>query len=367
MKKTKVVHFTSVHPFGDVRVFHKECVSLVDAGYEVIHIVPNAESGTFEGVQVISIDYKHTSRLDRMRKTTKLVYQKCLEVDADIYHFHDPELLRVGLKLKRKGKKVIYDVHEDVPRQILSKSYINGFIRRIVAFSVERLENYVSKRLDVIITATPFINDRFLKINKNSVNVNNFPMMNEIEVKESHDLVREIRVCYIGVLSFIRGINEMVEAVGIADVDFQLAGTWQPGVEDKVSKIKGWNKVEDLGFISRATSLEVKSKCIAGLVLFLPEPNHVNAQPNKLFEYMASGLPVIASNFPLWKAIIEDNDCGLCVDPHDPKAIAKAITFLKENPQRVKEMGANGRKMVAEKYNWDIEKIKLLAVYKSLA
>lgn len=367
MKQTKVVHFTSVHPFGDVRVFHKECVSLVEAGYDVTHIVPNTESGIFDGVKVISIDYKHKSRLDRMRKTTKLVFQKCLEVDADIYHFHDPELLRMGLKLKRKGKKVIYDVHEDVPRQILSKSYINGLLRRIIAFSVERLENYVSKRLDAIITATPFINDRFLKINKNSFNVNNFPMMEEIEIQDSEDLKREERVCYIGVLSHIRGVSEMVEAVGIADIDFQLAGTWQPGVEEVVSKIKGWDKVEDLGFISRTTSLEVKSKCIAGLVLFLPEPNHVNAQPNKLFEYMASGLPVIASNFPLWKAIIEDNDCGLCVDPSDPKAIAEAIKFLRANPQRVKEMGANGKKMVAEKYNWDIEKIKLFEVYQKLA
>lgn len=365
MKKTKVVHFTSVHPFGDVRVFHKECVSLAEAGYEVHHVVPNTESGLVDGVHIHSINYEHKSRLDRMRKTVKMVYAKCIELDADIYHFHDPELLRVGLKLKRKGKKVIYDVHEDVPRQILSKSYINAVLRRLISFMVERHENYVSKRLTAIITATPFINDRFLKINPRSINVNNFPMASEIEVEESTNS-RKDQVCYIGVLSFIRGIREMIQAAGKNKTPFVLAGTWQPGVKEEVQQLEGWEQVNDIGFISRTTSLEVKSECFAGLVLFLPEPNHVNAQPNKMFEYMASGLPVIGSNFPLWKQIIEDNEVGICVDPNDPNAIDEAIQKLRNDPELVEKMGANGRKMVKEKYNWDIEKQKLIALYKEL-
>ena len=110
----------------------------------------------------------------------------------------------------------------------------------------------------------------------------------------------------------------------------------------------------------------MKSESLAGVVTFLALPNHVNAQPNKIFEYMAAGIPVIGSNFQLWKEIIENNDCGICVDPTKPKEIAKAIEFIQENPMKAKEMGKRGRKKVLDKYNWQPEGIKLVSVYNNL-
>ena len=105
---------------------------------------------------------------------------------------------------------------------------------------------------------------------------------------------------------------------------------------------------------------------MAGLVTFYPLPNHVDAQPNKMFEYMSSGLPVIASNFPLWKKIIEGNKCGLCVDPLDPAAIAKAIDYIVSHPDEARAMGENGKRAVYEKYNWGVESEKLISLYRSL-
>jgi glycosyltransferase involved in cell wall biosynthesis len=102
------------------------------------------------------------------------------------------------------------------------------------------------------------------------------------------------------------------------------------------------------------------------VVVFKPAANHVRAQPTKLFEYMSAGLPVIASNFPLWREIVERNNCGICVDPLSPAALAEAIRWLIQHPDAAREMGANGRRAVRTTYNWEPEGRKLTTLYRSL-
>jgi len=128
----------------------------------------------------------------------------------------------------------------------------------------------------------------------------------------------------------------------------------------------GWQNVETLGYLDRNAVKSTLSRSMRGLVLFHPEPNHVNAQPNKMFEYMSAGIPVIASNFPLWKEIVEGTECGICVDPLNPKEIADAIRWIIEHPVEASRMGENGRKAVEERYNWGIEEKKLLELYNKI-
>ena len=366
-KKLRVAHLTSVHKDRDIRIFLKECVSMAEAGFEMFMVVPNGETRTESGVNVVSFEHQPKGRLGRMWGTVNRVYKEAIKIDADVYHMHDPELLRIAKKLKRRGKKVVYDTHEDLPRQIISKGYIYKGIRKFVANRVEKFENRICRQLDGVITATPHINDRFIKVNSNSLNVNNFPLASEFTVSNESDKPRERKVCYIGGISFIRGVREMVEAIGIVEVPFIVGGKWPDEVIAETKDMKGFQYAERLGFIGRDVASEIKETSSAGLLLFLPEPNHIYAQPNKLFEYMASGLPVIASHFELWKQIIEVNHTGLCVDPEDPKAIAEAIQYILDHPEEAKKMGENGRRVVVEKYNWDIEKVKLINFYNKLA
>ena len=370
MKKNKVCHITSAHPDGDVRIFHKECVSLAEEGYDVSLVIPNTESRIDKGVNIVSFIYEPSSRLSRFTKSVNLAYKKAIAVNADIYHLHDPELLRIALKLKKKGKKVIFDAHEDLPRQILSKKYINKYLRKYVSKAIEKYEKRVTSKLDAVVTATPFIRDKFLLYNKNSIDINNFPLSREILVDEKQETNhKENNICYIGGITEIRGIKELVNALEYAPkIRLKLAGEFSPkSFKDTVSKVKGWNQVDELGFIGRNESLALKNNSIAGLVTFYPEQNHINAQPNKIFEYMASGLPVIGSKFPFWEEIITKNNAGLCVDPMSPIAIGEAINYILNNPNEAKIMGENGRKMVIEKYNWDIEKKKLIDLYQELS
>lgn len=363
----KICHFTSVHPVGDTRIFLKECVSIAESGNDVHLIVPNTESKVERGVNIHSFDLKTRSRLQRMLKTTKKVYKIALDIDADIYQFHDPELLPYALKLRRRGKVVIYDVHEDVPKDILGKYWIPKPLRSIIAGSFRWYENFVSKRLSYIVTATPFIRDRFLKINKNTLDINNYPLLSELTETADWNQ-KEQAVCYIGGITQIRGLEQLVEAMGlIPGTKLHLAGNYSPdSFKNDLMALKGWENIVEHGYVSRVGAHEIMAKSKIGIVTFLPLPNHVDAQPNKMFEYMSAGIPVIGSFFPLWQEILGKNKCGMCVNPESPEEIAKAINYLITNPEEAQQMGKNGREAVLEKYNWSIEKEKLLAIYKYL-
>jgi glycosyltransferase involved in cell wall biosynthesis len=368
LKSLRIVHMSSAHPDKDVRIFSKECVSLANHFHpegqdvEVHLILSNVEERIEQGIRIHNVAAAK-GRLGRMWTTVNKVCKKALELDGDIYHFHDPELLRIALKLKRRGKIVIYDAHEDLPRQLLGKPYLR--FRRLFSFFFEIYENFIVKRLDAVVTATPFIRDRFKSIHRLSIDINNYPLEGEIETFVG-DTEKDNCVCFIGGISEIRGTIQVVQALDIVDVQLDLAGGIPPAFREQLTKEKGWEKVNELGFIDRKTSLEVKKRAFAGIVTFLPLPNHINAQPNKIFEYMASGLPVIGSDFPLWREILVKNNCGICVDPTSPLDIAKAIRYLQENPEEARIMGENGRKMVAETYNWRAEEKKLFALYEKL-
>ncbi len=362
----EICHITTVHPLFDIRIYHKECSSLIKNGYKVSLIVQHDNSKAISGIEVIPLP-KYRNRLFRMFFISFLAFIKALKRRATIYHFHDPELIPIAILLKCLRKKVIYDVHEDYPRQILSKYYISPYLRRIIATIVEIIENWASKKFDAVICVTPFIEKRFINLDCKTFLVQNMPSLSEFVEIRSNINKKEKQVCYIGAIDEIRGILNIIDAVQDLEVKLVLGGHFSnEKVKKLATKRQGWNNVEYLGFINREKVKEVLSKSLAGLVLFLPEKNHVNSQPNKLFEYMAAGIPVICSDFPIWKEIVEKNNCGICVNPLNTEEIKNAITYIIQNPIKAKEMGENGRKAVIEKYNWQNEEKKLLEAYKNL-
>ena len=358
----KVCILTSVHPPFDTRIFHKEAKSLAKAGYDVSLIAQHDKDEIVDVIRIVPVP-KPKNRLERMTKTVWTVYRKALKINADIYHFHDPELMPIGLLLKRHGKRVIYDVHEDAPRQNLSKSYIPAAFRKPISLMIEALEAFSSRRFDGVVTATPFINRRFLELGANAVNVNNYPLASELYNAEDHWKNKEKAVCYVGGIVRIRGAFEMVEAIGRTKYRLLLAGNIELDIEKGLKQMSGWHQIEALGFVDRDGVRATIGRSMAGLVVLHPTINYIDALPVKMFEYMSAGIPVVASNFPLWKEIIEGAECGICVDPLNSEEIAKAIQFIVEHPVEAEQMGKNGRMAVEERYNWGIEEKKLLGFY----
>lgn len=364
----KVCHLSSVHNRYDTRVLLKECMSLFNNGYEVHFVVADGKGfEDFNGVHIHDVG-KPNRRVDRFFKTTKAVYQKGLELNAEVYHFHDPELIPSGIKLKRKNKRVVYDAHEDLPRQLMSKHYINYFFRKPISVILEWYENRTARKFDYIITATPHIQKRFSKLNNSSIDINNYPLLDELNTELVNWADKKQEICYVGSITQIRGLVEVVDAMERLDgIRLNLAGSFSPqSFKDNLENRKGWHMVNFLGQIDRNEVKRVLRASQVGLVTFLPFGNHTHSQPNKLFEYMAQGIPLVASNFDLWREIIENVDCGICIDPKDPEDIASAIKALFSNQQKAKQMGENGRKAVLSTYNWETEEKKLIKVYEEL-
>lgn len=363
-----VAHLTSVHPRFDTRIFHKMCKSLVASGYEVALVVADGKSDELVGDVHIYDVGASMGRRNRILKAPIRVLAKSLELNADLYHLHDPELLPIGLKLKKAGKCVIFDSHEDFPSQMLNKPYLNQPTRWLIAQGLSAYESLACCQMDGVVAATPFIRDKFLQINPNTVDINNYPILGELVTGSGWD-VKQHEVCYVGGISEIRGIVEVVDAMAMicSSTRLNLAGCCSDvRLEHRLNELPGWKYVNHLGFVDRVRVREVLSRSVAGLVTLHPVINYIDALPVKMFEYMSAGIPVIASDFPLWREIISINDCGLLVDPLNPGAIAEAIDYLITHPEDAERMGMNGRRAVENLYNWTYEGRKLSVFYDSI-
>jgi glycosyltransferase involved in cell wall biosynthesis len=363
----KIAHLTSAHPRHDVRIFARQCRSLAAAGHQVTLVVADGNGEEMRDGVAITDAGRSRSRFARMTGATYRVFTKAKALEADVYQLHDPELLPVGLALKKAGNRVIFDAHEDVPLQILAKDYLPAFMRPAVSASFAVFERLACRRLDAVIAATPAIREKFARIGIRTQTVANFPLEDEFAAVMSGN-TKAAEVCYVGAISRIRGIRQVVEAIGLcrADVRLNLVGALGDGLKAELACLPGWQKVNAYGFLPRREVARVLARSAAGLVTFLPSPNHTAAQPNKMFEYMAAGIAVIASDFPLWREIVEGTQSGICVDPSDPVAIAAAIDRVAGNPEEMRRMGANGYRAVMTCYNWRSEERKLLGLYSAL-
>ncbi len=364
----KIVHLTSAHPPFDVRIFHRECVSLAQEGYPVVLVAPHEGDEVRQGVQVRSVT-KTKGRLGRMLGTVWAVYKQALAERGDIYHFHDPELIPVGMLLRLQGKKVVYDVHEDVPTDILSKRWIPKPLRGLVASSMRLLERLAGSLLSGIVTVTEPIAARFPA--HKTILLQNFPHPQEIAALGSTSYQnRPARVLYAGSITAVRGLFEMLEAMQHLqnpEVRLTLIGAFAPpGLQAEAEQHPGYRYTDFLGYKNRPETLELLASSRIGLAVLHPIPSFLVSQPTKLYEYMMAGIPFVASDFPLWRRSIGDVSCGLFVNPNDPKAIAEAIRWLLEHPAEAEAMGQRGRQLILERLNWGVEFAKLTALYQRL-
>lgn len=369
---TKVCVLTSVHQPFDIRIFHKECKSLAAAGYDVTLVAACGHDRIVDGVRLRAIP-KARNRIARLLHTDWCAYREAVKQSADVYHFHDPELIPFGLLLRLHGKKVLYDIHEDLPRCIPYKPYLPKWMAALVARIVELAENTASRFFSGLVAATPVIAARFCRRNRRTVVVHNYPLARELGANADHPWeAREMSVAYVGSsVSIQRAALEMVRAMSLLPPDLgaflNLAGPFSSeGLRDRLAAEPGWKRVRVCGVLDRRGVVDILGRARAGFVLQRPEPNAMAGKPIKMFEYMAAGIPVISANFPLWRQIVDGAECGLCVDPLNPKEISEAIRYLLTHPQEAEAMGQRGRRAIEERLNWDREEAKLLDLYRDL-
>lgn len=363
----KVCHVTSVHPVEDIRIFRKECVSLVKAGYDVT-LVQQGTSYEKDGIHIVGFGSIAQSRLERMTKTAQRAYQAALAVDADIYHLHDPELLPYARKLKKKGKTVIFDSHEDVPADISEKYWIPAPLRRMIAWAYGKYEKSSFRKLDGVIGVTPSLCERICCMAAHSEMITNYPIWEEL----AEPAFSSRKLAFPGLVSRLWNIHTILEA--IEDLDGVTLELRSRNVEEpygtELRAMPGWEKVNFPGPVPHAEVLRLLSESVCGMALCAYCPNTAwkrgTLGNTKIFEYMMAGIPVICTNFDLWREIVEEYHCGICVEPDNVRQVGDAIRYLLEHPDEARQMGENGRRAVKERFNWGTEERKLLAFYQKI-
>jgi len=333
----------------------------------VVLVAPHERSETVNGVRIHAVP-KSAGKRQRLRQTVWQVYRAAVAENGELYHFHDPELIPVGMLLKLRGKKVVYDVHEDVPAQVLEKEYLNPvWIRRMISKGVRFSERVSGIFFDGIVSVVPKVATRFPA--HKSITLQNYPMCEFIDrVRPIESVVKTNPVVvYAGGLMRVRSIVEIVKAMDRVGgrAELWLLGEWESdALRRECEQSPGWRNVRYLGFKTLEDTYGYLKIADIGLVIFYPLTNHLIASPNKAFEYMACALPMVMSDFPYWRNVYEG--AALFVDPKNPKDIATAILRLLDHPEEAAAIGENGYRAVLEKYNWAHESRKLLALYEEI-
>lgn len=366
-----IVHCTTVHVRTDTRIFRKECASLAQHFAKVYLVVGDGQGNYDDPCSSVFVrdigPPPGGTRFGRIVLQPIRMWRYVKKLNPTVAHFHDPELLPIAFLLSLMGVRVIYDIHEDLPKQIMSKHWIAPAIRAPLARFIRFFENFVSARFAALVTATPAITERFLTINTNTTTINNYPISYEL-ISTSALVTGRRGICYVGGVTRIRGISVILDALLLVpELRLTLCGPFESReYEVELREHRAWRQVDYLGVVDRKQMSDVLESSFAGLVTFLPAPNHVEAQPQKVFEYMSASVPVIGSDFELWRTVIADTGAGLCVDPTDPVAIANACRALMDHPEWVTEMGRRGAELVSSDLNWEHESVKLVDLYKSL-
>ena len=371
----KVCHMTSAHPRYDTRIFQKECTSLAGNGYEVYLVVNDGlDSENKDGVNIVSTGYVPKNRKDRMKNGTKAVYETAVKLDADIYHFHDPELLPKGLKLKNMGKKVIFDSHEIYYYQIQYKYYIPVFLRKLIANCYKYYERNVVSKIDAVIVPSTLRGENFFKdVAKKTTLINNVPKKSSIQKVDYKEKSLPISCCMLGSLSISRGLKETLVASKNTDVKLILAGD-----DSKLSgegktffykQLKENKLLEYWGYVDRNKVNEIYQESHIGISLLynLGQYNLSDNLPTKVYEYMLAGIPVVVSKQRYSEEFFNKYPAGILVDVENQKEIDDAICYLRDHPKEAAEMGELGHKIVSEKYCWEEESKKLLDLYLDLS
>lgn len=364
----RVCHLSSVRDSRDLCMFERSCVSLAGAGYET-YLVAKGESREEKGVHVIGVGDPPASRLKRMRTFSKTIYQAAVEVDADLYHIHDPELLPYALKLKRQGKKVVFDSHELYTVLLRAKHYLKG-LASLVAWCYGVFERYVLRRIDaVIFVGTRDGKDPFEGISRRTVMIANYALREELYARCIPTPKDVPAACFVGIMTPDRGAENMVLAAAKAGVRLILVGDFEP--EDYARRVRAlpeYGNVDFRGVLDREKVFDVYQEATMGLCV-IPNGGQYNICDTfnmKVYDYMAMGLPVVLSDSAYARRVMEEYSFGILVDSADVGQIANAIRYLADHPGEAARMGQAGRRAIDEAFNWETQERKLLALYRDL-
>ncbi len=372
---------TSAHPWNDTRILTRMCASLAVNGDDVHLIVPVAEPPPRELQRDVTIHALPlpSNRIGRMTRTCFQVMKKAKQLQADIYHFHDPELIPTALVLQKSGRRVIYDIHEHVADEVANKTYLPAIARRSIAWGVNAISKFGIRRFSGIITAGEDISATVQHLARQLETIHNYPDLRILDkaIQSDQGLPQAISAPPAPYVAFFGGIRpnnvalHIVQALGLIPPDQRPRLLLGGAVHDadryaRIRAMDAWNDTHYVGHVAFEQMLSLSANAICALGLYANEANAQNVRSNRLYESLAMGLPVITPDFPRWQQFIDQHRCGLAVNPDAPEEIARAIQYVLEHPEQARAMGQRGRQLVEQTWNWSHELPKLVNFYDAI-
>jgi len=370
-QKIKVCHISTVHTLHDTRILYRECASLVDSGYDVSLVITSDKDDVINGVKIVHIP-RQKNRFLRMGLSPLNALRRALGTKASVYHLHDPELIPLGLFLRALGKKVIFDVHENIAENIKEKKYLR--FRNQLALIYRGFEWAAAKFFYLILAENSYLKT-YEHLTKRVRVVLNTPDIGFFEKFNVEDRKASNKLYYIGAVSQDRGSVMMIQVMELLrkdhpDLVYDCVGPALGVQHGLIVDNPSFDAVKDSyiihGRMPLADGYAISREAAIGIAILNPTKNYFESYPTKIFEYMAIGLPVVTSNFPLYRDAIEANECGICVDPSNPKQIAEQISQLLNDPDRRQRYAENGRRVVRSKYSWEAQRKELEAAYREV-
>ncbi len=348
--------------------------SLAASGFKVTYLLCDDQPDEYKnGIYYVSTGIKSKTKKDRVKNNPKRIKEILVTIKADVYQISEPELVRIGFWLKRKGKKVIFNLREWYP-SYYSRKFKNKYAQKAVCYVVERYLKYAAKKFDAVINCMINKSDDVKKLLSCEINedVSNYPLINPgFSLRFEEYCSRKPVICYFGSIYTNSCQEEILDALtDFPDVTYLLAGIfYQDEYKQKLMQKSTWNQVEFINGFKREELPSIIDRSVIGNVVRdfskTGSPNGSTAVI-KIYETMEAGVPVILSKVPLYEKMVEKYHCGICINPHSVEDFKAAIGYLLTHKQEAYEMGQNGRKAVLEEYSWDSQYKKYLGVIEKL-
>ena len=366
----KICMLTTTHTPRDIRIFHKEAKTL-SKYFNVTIIAPNEMEWREVKNNVRIVTFRRARKTLHFLNLFRL-FRNGMRENACVYHCHEPDSLLVAIIIKiiKKNCKIIYDVHEHWPSEIAYGWFKikTKILRRPFEFLVDLIERTMVKFADGVIVVSESVGERFRS--KGYTLIENVPLLSFSANPES--LKDSDLVLMGGDLQSFHGLEEILSAMlevkkSYPGIKLKIVGNIKIDIKNIIIEKNLTDNVIFTGFLPLEDMYREISKAKAGIIILKNEYyNSYIGLPNKLFDYMLCGIPVIASDFPEIRRVVRKARCGILVNPTDIKEIAEAILYLLNNPEIARKMGLNGRMFIEREMNWEKIEEKLLRVYKEI-
>lgn len=378
LDKKKVFMCSSVHVWSDTRIFFKEVSTLSASDYSIdLYAVSDKKNNTeIELPENVNLTIFSLGGKIKRPQRWKILYKEALASNALYYHFHDPELLFLIPKIKKNKPtcKIIYDMHENFPKMLTTKEWIPRFIRIPTSKIAQNLEKKWLPMCDAVVFAESSYKNDYSYLNIEQCDLLNYPTKQDKLTKEKSSSYTFI---YVGDLVEDRGLFEMLSLIkslklrGHNKVQLKLIGPMQDQLKVKVTAFISENNLFDnvivYGRLPYSQIWKHYANSNVGLCLLHPIPNYLNSLATKLFEYMAAGLPILATNIPDWVELISSTETGYTTNIDNVMEIANLAEIMMSNEKECEKFARNGRYFHENKFNWQSESEKLINLYDKLS